>query len=159
MEMLVTISGVTLTVIGLRLYGLSRESTHVLISSLQLCDMCCGLLYLHSKQVVHGDLKAVGDASCEVYIRTKAAILLQSNVLVDDGGRAVLCDFGLSRVRSDVTSRTAIAGIAAPVGSRNWMAPELLNGGRLRKPCDIYAFGMTIYEVRLLIDPFVSDIF
>src|ERR1700730_15754453 len=101
----------------------------MLISSLQLCDMSCGLLYLHSKEVIHGDLKAVSDACCIVYIRTKAAILLQPNVLVDDGGRAVLCDFGLSRVRSDVTSRIAIAG---PVGSRNWMAPELLISGRRR---------------------------
>ena len=28
------------------------------------------------------------------------------------------------------------------------MAPELLLVGSLKKPCDIYAFGMTIYEVR-----------
>ena len=33
------------------------------------------------------------------------------------------------------------------MGSRNWMAPEQLLGGLLKKPCDIYALGMTIYEV------------
>ena len=77
-------------------------------------------------------------------------LLLQLNVLIGDGERAVLCDFGLSRVRSDVSS--AMTGIRTPVGSRNWMAPELLIGGQLRKPCDIYAFGMTTYEVRLFID-------
>jgi serine/threonine protein kinase len=27
------------------------------------------------------------------------------------------------------------------------MAPERLLGGSLEKPCDIYAFGMTLYEV------------
>jgi serine/threonine protein kinase len=27
------------------------------------------------------------------------------------------------------------------------MAPERLTGGTLRKPCDVYAFGMVIYEV------------
>ena len=35
------------------------------------------------------------------------------------------------------------------MGSRNWMAPELLQGKMLKKPCDIYALGMTIYEVNL----------
>lgn len=29
------------------------------------------------------------------------------------------------------------------------MAPERLLGGSLKKPCDMYAFGMTLYEVRL----------
>ena len=33
------------------------------------------------------------------------------------------------------------------VGSRNWMAPERLLGGKLKAPCDIYAFAMTIFEV------------
>jgi serine/threonine protein kinase len=37
------------------------------------------------------------------------------------------------------------------MGSRNWMAPELLLGGSLKMPCDIYAFGMTLYEVSLLL--------
>lgn len=68
-------------------------------------------------------------------------------MLIDDGGNAVLCDFGLSRIRADVTSRTNRVEVDNIVGSRNWMAPERLLGGMLKKPCDIYAFGMTIYEV------------
>jgi serine/threonine protein kinase len=67
-------------------------------------------------------------------------------VLIDDSEKAVLCDFGLTRIRADVTSRTAKAD-GGFVGSRNWMAPELLLGGSLKKPSDIYAFGMTTYEV------------
>jgi WD40 repeat protein len=73
--------------------------------------------------------------------------LLQLNVLIDDGGNAVLCDFGLSRIKADATSRTAKVEAGGVVGSRNWMAPERLMGGALKKPCDIYAFGMTMYEV------------
>lgn len=68
------------------------------------------------------------------------------NILIDDGGKAVLCDFGLSRVKADASSRTAIP-VSFNVGSRNWMAPERLTGGSPRKPSDIYAFGMTIFEV------------
>ena len=66
---------------------------------------------------------------------------------MDEGGKAVLCDFGLSRVRADVTSRTMKADAAIIIGSRNWMAPERLIGGSIKKPSDIYAYGMTIYEV------------
>ena len=71
----------------------------------------------------------------------------QLNVLIDHGLQAVLCDFGLARVKADVTSRTARPDGGGVVGSRNWMAPERLLGGSLRKPCDIYAFGMTLHEV------------
>lgn len=69
------------------------------------------------------------------------------NVLIDDSEKAVLCDFGLSRVKADVTSRTGRGGEAVIIGSRNWMSPERLTGASLDEPSDIYAFGMTIYEV------------
>lgn len=69
------------------------------------------------------------------------------NVLIDDGGKAVLCDFGLSRIKADATSRTATHQSSVAAGSRNWMSPERLSGGLARKPADVYAFGMTVYEV------------
>jgi serine/threonine protein kinase len=69
------------------------------------------------------------------------------NILIDDAGNAVLCDFGLSRVKADIASRTKVVDGAAIAGSRNWMAPERLIGSSLKRPCDIYAFGMVIYEV------------
>ncbi|KAF8153325.1 kinase-like domain-containing protein [Crassisporium funariophilum] len=88
-----------------------------------------GLLYLHSQGVIHGDLKAL-------------------NILIDNAENALLCDFGLSRVKADATSRSVRPGAATSVaGSRNWMSPERILGGTLRKPVDIYAFGMTIYEI------------
>ena len=69
------------------------------------------------------------------------------NVLIDDNIRAVLCDFGLSRMKADATSRTARHGGGNVTGSRNWMAPERIVGGSPKTPSDIYAFGMTIFEV------------
>ncbi|KAJ7896149.1 kinase-like protein, partial [Mycena leptocephala] len=98
-----------------------------------LTDAARGLLYLHSKDIVHGDFKA-------------------ANILIDNAGTAVLCDFGLARVKADMTSRTAQRDITTlGPGSRNWMSPELFRGAPPRKSSDIYAFGMTIYEVRRLI--------
>ncbi|KAJ6574586.1 kinase-like domain-containing protein [Mycena capillaripes] len=94
-----------------------------------LRDISLGLEYLHSRKICHGDLKAI-------------------NVLVENSGRAQLCDFGLARLRADAASRTVTTGEAPQIqGSRNWMAPELLNGSRIRLPSDVYAFSMTLYEL------------
>ncbi|KAJ7108319.1 kinase-like domain-containing protein [Mycena epipterygia] len=100
-----------------------------------LLDISLGLEYLHSRQICHGDLKGV-------------------NVLVDDSRKALLCDFGLARVKADVNSRTAQLGDAVIIGSRNWMAPELLAGSPPMTRSDIYAFGMTAYELYTDEDPF-----
>lgn len=78
----------------------------------------------------------------------------QLNVLIDDAGNAVLCDFGLSHIKADMTSRTANTAGSSRVdlaGSHNWMAPERLLGGLPRKPSDIYALGMTTYEVTVFV--------
>jgi serine/threonine protein kinase len=69
-------------------------------------------------------------------------------VLIDDSEKAVLCDFGLSRVKADATSRDVSGNAGNTLGSRNWMAPERLLGGSVQKSSDIYAFGMTVYEVQ-----------
>ena len=100
------------------------------------------LVHLHSQWIVHGDLKAVSDS---IPLCQCASDRMKVNVLVDNGGKAVLCDFGLARVKADATSRTACAPDAASiVGSRNWMAPERILGGSLKKPCGIYAFGHSL---------------
>ncbi|KAJ7705640.1 hypothetical protein B0H16DRAFT_1439476 [Mycena metata] len=93
-----------------------------------LRDTSLALQYLHSRKICHGDLKGV-------------------NILVERSGRALLCDFGLSRMKADATSRTAHTGNTRIAGSRNWMAPELLAGSLPKIPSDVYAFGMTLFEL------------
>ncbi|KAJ6485462.1 kinase-like domain-containing protein [Mycena vitilis] len=98
-----------------------------------LPDVSLGLQYLHSHGICHGDIKG-------------------NNILVEDSSRAVLSDFGLARIKSDTTNRSLQMGHIV-AGSRNWMAPELLAGSSPEMPSDIYAFGMTIYELYTDKDP------
>ncbi|KAF7374433.1 hypothetical protein MSAN_00327400 [Mycena sanguinolenta] len=94
-----------------------------------LYEIAQGLQYLHSRNVVHGDLRG-------------------ANILINDDWRACLADFGLS-IFSDATSLlTTSRG-----GSPYWMAPELLApeqfGMRFtRTPAsDVYSFGCVCLEL------------
>ncbi|KAJ7858294.1 hypothetical protein B0H13DRAFT_2076187 [Mycena leptocephala] len=88
-----------------------------------------GLAYLHSNNVVHGDLCG-------------------RNILIDKDGRALLADFGLAGfIDHDTTNRSSTRG-----GSIRWMAPELLipppDVPFKRTPAsDIWAFGCVCCEI------------
>jgi serine/threonine protein kinase len=137
-----------------RLQIVRLSNFHVLVLLMftvymQLHGISLGLVHLHSHGIIHGDLKAVRLPHLSSYMRMTYDKIdtSQLNVLIDHGGKAILCDFGLSRIKADVTSRTLKPGEGHIVGSHCWMAPERLLGGLLTKPCDIYAFAMTLYEV------------
>ncbi|TDL26790.1 kinase-like protein [Rickenella mellea] len=86
-----------------------------------------GLGYLHSKGVIHSDVK------CE-------------NILVSPEGAPLLIDFGLSRILeiSQKIMTTREAG-----GTLRWMARELLRKGSpvSTKESDVWAFAMAGFEV------------
>ncbi|KAG9026783.1 kinase suppressor of Ras 2 [Tulasnella sp. JGI-2019a] len=92
-------------------------------------DIASGLAYLHTNDVIHGDLKA-------------------ANILLDDLLQPKICDFGLTKVLHssyDLTSKAL-----KWTGSCRWMSPELLMGGDSAvktTASDIYAFGIVIAEV------------
>ncbi|KAG8687535.1 hypothetical protein FRC11_007066 [Ceratobasidium sp. 423] len=98
--------------------------------------ICTGLVYLHEhpKHVVHGDLKAL-------------------NVVVDANGIPKLTDFGLAQmIRAEDSTERSSSSCAG--GTSRWMAPELIGSDSLNAPygkpnfaSDIYALGMTIYEI------------
>lgn len=89
-------------------------------------EIAKGMAYLHSRGVLHGDLKA-------------------ANVLVDDKVRCVISDFGQSEMKSEAFR---ISGTPPPHGTLRWQAPELLLGqSRLTAEMDVYAFAICCIEI------------
>ncbi|MCB9660634.1 MAG: AAA family ATPase [Sandaracinaceae bacterium] len=74
-----------------------------------------------------------------------------SNVLVTNGGRVVLCDFGL------VTEMQAAASGAAVVGTPSYMSPEQAAGAPLGAASDLYAVGVMLYEALAGLRPFAGE--
>ncbi|KAJ7737581.1 kinase-like domain-containing protein [Mycena metata] len=95
-----------------------------------LFEVAQGLEYLHSHNIVHGDLRG-------------------SNILVNKDWSACLADFGLSGFSEGNTGQTS----SKRAGSAYWMAPELLapehfEGKFSRTPAsDVYAFGCVCFEL------------
>lgn len=114
------------------------------------------LEYLHSREppVVHGDLHGVCARATQTGEKTDNSPH-QKNVLVDDDGHARLCDFGLTRVKYEVTPRS-IADVPQG-GSLRYLAPELSIGPsifRTTQATDLYSFSMTIMQLGTLSEPF-----
>ncbi|GMF59676.1 unnamed protein product [Phytophthora fragariaefolia] len=90
----------------------------------KLHEAALGLRYLHSRGIVHGDLKC-------------------NNILIDGHGIAKLTDFGLSSL-NEPDSEMAPGQLVT--GAIRWRAPEVLQGGHPTFASDIYSFGMCILE-------------
>eukprot|EP01117_Protostelium_nocturnum_P009205 TRINITY_DN3298_c0_g1_i1.p1 TRINITY_DN3298_c0_g1~~TRINITY_DN3298_c0_g1_i1.p1 ORF type:complete len:669 (-),score=232.29 TRINITY_DN3298_c0_g1_i1:94-2100(-) len=89
-----------------------------------------GIKYLHSRDIFHKDIKS-------------------QNVLIGDNFEKVkVCDFGLSLVVNDET------GAASKyVGSAQWRAPEATSSF-YNKKCDVYSFGVLLWECLTRKKPF-----
>jgi serine/threonine protein kinase len=142
-----------------RIYTVPRPS---LIAVFQVKGIAAGLKYLHSQNVVHGDLKLVSSSALDLNpTRTTAHVLpFQRNVVIDVDNSIVtprICDFGRSEIR-DTTGFTTWSAIGTTV----YMAPEFLEGcdgsqdhnPEAQKPMikltfemDVYSFAMVTLEV------------
>ena len=116
--------------------------------------------YLHSKNIVHADLKGVNIYQLRSIIINLLNYFSQANVLVDDKHYALVTDFGLSTVIDGIRSRTGhstqVGGSRG--GTLRWMAPECLDGDPATLASDVYSLGMTIWEVSAWLFGFVDDV-
>ncbi|KAL6068396.1 hypothetical protein QOT17_008205 [Balamuthia mandrillaris] len=85
-------------------------------------DAALGLGYLHSRDILHRDVKSL-------------------NLLVDMHYNVKICDFGLSKIKQ----KGSLAKTSC--GTPNWMAPELLRGEPYTEKVDVYSFGMICWEM------------
>ncbi|KAM3749656.1 hypothetical protein ACB098_05G202900 [Castanea mollissima] len=94
-------------------------------------DAAQGMNYLHncSPMIVHQNLKS-------------------PNLLVDKNWVVKVCDFGLSRMKhSTFLSSRSTAGTA------EWMAPEVLRNEPSKEKCDVYSFGVILWELSTMQQP------
>ncbi|KAJ9139598.1 hypothetical protein P3X46_030318 [Hevea brasiliensis] len=100
-------------------------------------DAAFGMEYLHSKNIVHFDLK------CD-------------NLLVNlkDPQRPIckVGDFGLSKIKRN----TLVSGGVR--GTLPWMAPELLNGNsnKVSEKVDVFSFGIVLWEILTGEEPYAN---
>ncbi|MBK8024329.1 MAG: protein kinase [Chloroflexi bacterium] len=94
--------------------------------------------YAHMKNVLHRDLKP-------------------SNILLDDDGGAYLTDFGIARLMGDAYSGMAAVTTHGVIGTPSYMSPEQAQGKPLDGRSDLYALGVTLFEMATAARPFEGD--
>ncbi|TKA81104.1 hypothetical protein B0A49_00399 [Cryomyces minteri] len=92
-----------------------------------------GLAYLHSKDIIHRDIKG-------------------ANILVDNKGSVKISDFGISkRVEASTLLSPSVSRRAGPrvslQGSVFWMAPEVVKQTTYTRKADIWSLGCLIVEM------------
>nr|KYP75000.1 Serine/threonine-protein kinase HT1 [Cajanus cajan] len=85
-------------------------------------DLARGLSYLHSRKIVHRDVKT-------------------DNMLLDANHNLKIADFGIAL---DATNGSELTGES---GTYGYMAPEVLNGKPYNRKCDVYSFGICLWEI------------
>ncbi|GAX76175.1 hypothetical protein CEUSTIGMA_g3619.t1 [Chlamydomonas eustigma] len=112
-----------------RNYSVSRAPDYAAVLDTAL-DIASGMLHLHNSNVVHSDLKAQN-------------ILLQTNLSEARGVTAKVSDFGLSMRITAADTHVS----KAFQGTLTHMAPEVLVKGIQSTASDVYAFGITLWEL------------
>lgn len=85
-------------------------------------QLCCGLNAAHERGVLHRDLKP-------------------SNIMLDREGYVRIMDFGLAILEKEADKQSEIAG------TPKYMAPEQWSDGDVSARTDIYALGLTLYQI------------
>lgn len=105
------------------------------VVALAAYEICRGLSYAHENGVVHRDMKP-------------------DNVMVSRTGSLKIGDFGIARAREHVKKMTATG---TPVGTPAYLSPEQVRGETADERSDIFALGITLYEMVCGTTPFEAE--
>ena len=94
-----------------------------------------GLDFAHAKGIVHRDVKP-------------------ANIILLDGNRAKITDFGIAKITSGVANLTTTGQF---LGTPNYMAPEQIKGTPVDGRSDIFSLGICLYECLTHRKPFGGD--
>ncbi|MEJ2758532.1 MAG: serine/threonine-protein kinase, partial [Anaerolineales bacterium] len=87
-------------------------------------NICDALEYAHKRGLIHRDIKP-------------------ANIMLNPQGEAILMDFGIAKIVGG-KQHTATGAV---VGTALYMAPEVIKGEQADKRVDIYALGVTLFEI------------
>ncbi|TMW86577.1 hypothetical protein EJD97_021195 [Solanum chilense] len=101
-------------------------------------DVAKGLSYLHSEKIAHRDVKT-------------------ENLLLDKTGRVKIIDFGVSShfFSLGLNYPPMMVGTSGTIG---YMAPEVLSEVSYDHKCDVYSFGICLWEMYTCLDPYPEHI-
>lgn len=99
--------------------------------ALQICD---GLIEIHSKNILHRDLKT-------------------NNIMLDDENNIRIMDFGLSKSNL-VTTMTSLGTV---IGTLGYVAPEQITNSYSDQRTDIFSLGVIFYELCTNQLPFTGE--
>ena len=103
-----------------------------------ICEqVAAGLDVLHANGLIHRDLKP-------------------GNILVDEGGRPFIGDFGLAKDQGH--EGTVLTRPGQALGSMDYMAPEQIRGEQVSAQTDVYALACMVFELLAGQPPFADRV-